>query len=440
MITDPTGVDQILRSAYADAAATIQPDDLQAEAPPPVRPARREGAAANWSRRAIPLAAAAAVVAVVVTAGLVQAALRPGPRPTSGAASGPMAYAATGQDTVIPISLASGTALAPIRLGVVGYPAGLAISPDGRTIYEATSSGAVTPVDVATRHAGRPIRVGGFPLAMVMSPDGRIGYVLESSSGVAVVNFVTGQKMTFIKVSGAAEFAITPNGRTVYVANSEGSAVTPIDTATDTAGSPIRTAVNAGPPVITIAPDGKTAYILGGRRGGPVVTSVITPISTAANVAGRPIDLGKVAVQAMTISPDSRTAYVWSGNGAIRIDLVSGTARQTITLPGTPYGYRIAISPDGRTVYALRGRSNMLYRISAATGGVPLPIRLSSAQWLADADVFGPGGKTLYVLSDPADGTARYAPSIITPVNVAKGTVGNAIRLPSVAIDIAFSR
>jgi YVTN family beta-propeller protein len=66
---------------------------------------------------------------------------------------------------------------------------------------------------------------------------------------------------------------------TAYVANGDGNKVTPINTATSKAGTPI--VVGSGPSQIAITPNGKTAYVI---AGGSVV-----PISTATSTALKPI-------------------------------------------------------------------------------------------------------------------------------------------------------
>src|SRR4051812_22409388 len=48
--------------------------------------------------------------------------------------------------------------------------------------------------------------------------------------------------------------------RTAYVANFSDDTVTPVNTATNTAGTPI--SVGDGPTRIAITPDGKTAYVV----------------------------------------------------------------------------------------------------------------------------------------------------------------------------------
>jgi DNA-binding beta-propeller fold protein YncE len=54
---------------------------------------------------------------------------------------------------------------------------------------------------------------------------------------------------------------ITPNGKMIYVVDSAGLAatVTPISTATNTPGKPIK--VGSNPYAIVITADGKTAYV-----------------------------------------------------------------------------------------------------------------------------------------------------------------------------------
>ena len=67
---------------------------------------------------------------------------------------------------------------------------------------------------------------------------------------------------------------------TAYVANDGSGTVTPIPTATNTAGPPIT--VGGNPYAIAITPDGKTAYVANDIGAGTV-----TPIATATNTAGR---------------------------------------------------------------------------------------------------------------------------------------------------------
>ena len=101
---------------------------------------------------------------------------------------------------------------------------------------------------------------------------------------------------------------MTPDGKTVYVIS--GTTVTPIATATNTPGKPIQVGVADDlpdrPGGIAITPDGKTAYIAN------VDSGTVTPITMATNTTGEPIRVGK-APGPIAITPDGKTAYVANG-------------------------------------------------------------------------------------------------------------------------------
>ena len=64
--------------------------------------------------------------------------------------------------TVTPIDLTTQTAGTPIPVG--SNPAGIAVTPDGKTAYVTNSdSHDVTPIDTATNTAGTPISVPSAP-------------------------------------------------------------------------------------------------------------------------------------------------------------------------------------------------------------------------------------------------------------------------------------
>ena len=97
---------------------------------------------------------------------------------------------------------------------------------------------------------------------------------------------------------------ITPDGRTAYVSSSEGRnrTVTPISTATNTPGTPIRVGLGLN---IAITPDGKTLYAAAPHE--------VVPISTVTNTPGKPIPVRYETPGEILITPDSRSrpAYSW---------------------------------------------------------------------------------------------------------------------------------
>jgi YVTN family beta-propeller protein len=95
---------------------------------------------------------------------------------------------------------------------------------------------------------------------------------------------------------------------TAYVVNAGSGTVTPITTATNTAGHPITT--GSDPWAIAITPDGTTAYVANHNSG------TVTPITTATNTAGTPITTGTYPdAIAITITPPAAASHEIKGYG-----------------------------------------------------------------------------------------------------------------------------
>ena len=89
-------------------------------------------------------------------------------------------------------------------------------------------------------------------------------------------------------VAAPAAWARSGNQGTAYVTNAGSDSVTPIRTAANTAGTPIK--VGSIPVGIAITPNGTTAYVANAD------SNTVTPIRTAANTAGTPIKVGSLSL------------------------------------------------------------------------------------------------------------------------------------------------
>jgi YVTN family beta-propeller protein len=258
---------------------------------------------------------------------------------------GTTAYVSSFFGTITPINLVTGLAETPITMGTNFFVGPIAITPDGSTAYVGNeNTGAVVPVDLATKAIGTPIpactstpddRSGGI----VISPDGATAYVsCTLSNSVVPINTSTNATESPIFVApGPSALAITPNGATLYVANSgvfdvvngqvmqisDGTTVTPVDLATGTAGHPIT--VGTEPEAVAITPDGTTAYVTN------AASNTVSPIDIATNTAGSPIAVNGIspAPDAIAITPDGATAYVIA-NGIVPIDTATNTTGTAI--------------------------------------------------------------------------------------------------------------
>jgi YVTN family beta-propeller protein len=306
-----------------------------------------------------------------------------------------------------------------------------------------SGGGTVTPIDVATDTAGKPINVSGESVAMAIAPDGKTAYIaIGASNGGALptsdqsmipINLATGTPGKAIDLQNPPdEIVITPDGKTAYIINGfPSSTLTPVDLATNTPGKPIKLSVE--PVAIAMAPQGKTAYVtVATGTGTPPnfrATYEFVPIDLATHKLGKRVRLsGKP--EAIAIAPDGKTAYVttYSSSGAVTpIDLTTNTAGKPIKVGGKPlamafYGdpMAIAITPDGTTAYVANGASSTVTPIDLATNTAGKPINLSGKPG-ADAIAITPDGTTAYVANQPS--------STVTPIDLATNTAGKPIKV-----------
>jgi DNA-binding beta-propeller fold protein YncE len=477
MVTDLSQLEDRLRAAYSEAAATVGPDDISEHPPTATSQVRWRAAARTASRRGTALAAAAAVLLIVITATVIPQMLQSGSRHTgtAGLLHSHMAYVVTQRDMLIPVNLATGATLKPIPLGVAGGESGESISPDGTMVYVLTVRGQLVPVDVATGKADRPINVGGVSQDLVTTPNRKAAYVLEPPYGVVAVDLANRTALGLIKVHGADGFALTPDGKTLYILgtggtgpvttrSSAGLVLTAIDTATN---ATIATVALTGPdlrrgwyvqlePSVAMAPDGKTVYVgfelLDARSNRS--KAEIVPVDVASNTERTPIDAGQVDAGqgsgGLTISPDSQTGYLQAAGSVIAVDLRTGATLHSIPLPaGLQNGYDLALSPDGRRLYMIQSIDPAVVPVDTATGTPMRPIQLdpphcqgkadSMACWYAWDGVFAPGGKTLYILSYYFYPKGALIAGQMLPLDAATGAVGKPIDFPAGLQAVVFS-
>jgi DNA-binding beta-propeller fold protein YncE len=164
-------------------------------------------------------------------------------------------------NAVIPINLATNTALAPIAIATPGFASGLAIAHGGRTVY-VLSTRSVTPIDTATNQAEPAINLpanAGNAYSIALAPNGKTMYAL-SPRGLVPIRTASRTVLPMIsvpKIQPVTELAISPDGKTIYVGVfthrlpaqhgitlHSGGGVVPISTATNTAGQAINLGVS----------------------------------------------------------------------------------------------------------------------------------------------------------------------------------------------------
>jgi DNA-binding beta-propeller fold protein YncE len=262
---------------------------------------------------------------------------------------------------VVPYSVATGQ---PGKAISVGHDAEAALVAPNGTLYVG-SKGIVTRISTATNTAGPPINVHVDVASMVITPDGKTLYVADDNTGVVVpVSTATNTPGKPIKVGRDSAItdqtlAITPNGKTLYVAEVSG-AIIPISTATGRKGAPFK--VSGQPEAIAITPNGKTAYVI---RGGPL--SAVSPLDLATHHVGKSIPVPGLAEWIM-MSPDGKTVYIgYLGGPVIPINTATnvkgpffGWSQLTMAMAFTPGGGSTAYTCGWKGIIPVSTRTDTL--------------------------------------------------------------------------------
>jgi DNA-binding beta-propeller fold protein YncE len=313
-------------------------------------------------------------------------------------------------------------------------PSALAVSPDGKSVYVVAartvarlvrdpSTGAITqPAGTGgciSSNASTPcaqVRGLGAPASVAVSPDGKNVYVASVFRGIAVLdrNPATGAltqpagKAGCISEYGAmgtctdghglkrpSAVDVSPDGKTVYVASEKSNAVARLDrnsatgALTQASGAPgcvgLGPACTHGhglraPVAVVVSPDGASVYAAA-RDSSAVVrldrNTTTGAISQPKGTAGCVAPSGSCAKShgldgpvSVAVSPDGKSVYAASNASAAVLRLNRNPATGAISQPAGAAGCigefgapcadghaltaptSVAVSPDGKTVYA----------------------------------------------------------------------------------------
>ncbi|HEY2128016.1 MAG TPA: beta-propeller fold lactonase family protein [Streptosporangiaceae bacterium] len=258
------------------------------------------------------------------------------------------------------------TPKSPRTAATAGVPSGIiAISPDGKNAYvpagKAISQYRISPATgKLTPMPPRKVAGAGFPIGIKVAPDGRYLYITSGTNCKAP----KGSKGS--KGSGCTALAKASTVSVFRISPATGAL----------SAKPVQTvATGQNPQMITIAPDGKSAYVTGGNTiwqySISPATGRLTPMSPATVATGKsPHDLAVAPdgknLYVITVGDDTIAQYaITPRSGALSARPVS-TAR-TVSAPEA-----IALSPDGKNAYVTSEHEGALsqFAISPVTGKI----------------------------------------------------------------------
>jgi hypothetical protein len=287
-----------------------------------------------------------------------------------------------------------------------------------------------------------------------IAPNGKLAYATELGAwpsdakdtryALVAINLATGVQRNLVNAGNGFGWVMSPDGQTAYDRLAAGE-VPVVDLATGTQLPPIKLRAPGIAYSLAFAPDGRTLYAASAsasaRLGGPSVSMWLTPIRTAANAAAKPIEVQQTGYEPqITVAPDGKTGYVSGGRYLSPVNLAVGTALKAIRLPA-----EFAHLPS---VFGISSNSEFGYEYLPRPDPVQLIINLRSGSVLKPVAL--PGGYSQSEPAFPAGGSTIYVPAAVNrgalpaqgalfPVQAATGQIGKPILFSGVPNGIVLA-
>ncbi|HEY1309093.1 MAG TPA: bifunctional YncE family protein/alkaline phosphatase family protein [Vicinamibacterales bacterium] len=221
-------------------------------------------------------------------------------------ANGSRVYIALNQTNLVAV-IDTATRAILTRIPVGTYPYTTVMSADGTKVYVSNWGGRVPgPTDTTD---------GMFPVAV----DPRTG--IPISGTVSVISTATNTVMTSIDVGlHPTGMALSPDGSRLYVTNANSDTVSVIDTATDSVAKTIHVGhlgpgrvpiLGSSPNAVTVSPDGRTLYVANASEN---AIAVVDPDADSANAVRGLIPTGWYPT-AVALDATGDQLFIASGYG-----------------------------------------------------------------------------------------------------------------------------
>lgn len=277
-------------------------------------------------------------------------------------------------------------------------PRGIHASPDGKFIYVALSGSPIAgpgvdestlpPADKAADGIGvydvaqgklvKMIKSGSDPEEFAISADGKVLFVSnEDVAGISVLDLATEKIVATLPTGEEPEgVELSPDGKFVYATSEDAGTIYKIDTATRTVLNSLR--VGRRPRTIAWTPDGKRVWVNAENDGTVVLVDVEKNAIIETILLGEP---GVVKPMAVLLSKDATKLYVSTGRGKklFVLDTATRKVETSFEVGQRPWG--IALSPDGKTLYSANGPSNDLSVVDLVSKTVTKKVKLTGSPW-----------------------------------------------------------
>ncbi|GGM29530.1 hypothetical protein GCM10011351_14530 [Paraliobacillus quinghaiensis] len=272
-----------------------------------------------------------------------------------------------GEGTISIIDPTTNKEVDKIELGTKQASHGIALSPDGQTIYSGTGFEGMSliAINATTKEVENEISFDQGVHGIDIGPDGKYVYVsLNPGLGVNGGSLATMDTESFELVenvdtgNGPAHVAVSSSGKQVWVANVNDNSVSVIDTATNNVLKTIE--VGEVPNEVAITPDEKFVFVAN------VESDLLSVIGTGSLEVIKTIEAGD-GPHGVTVSPDGTEVWVSNNNSNDIYVIDTSTLTIKTIIPTGSYANHTAFSEDGKWVYVTNRESNDLVKIDQVT-------------------------------------------------------------------------
>lgn len=278
-------------------------------------------------------------------------------------------------------------------------PRGIHASPDGKLLYIALSGSPIAGpgvdestlpppdksadgigvFDIAQNKLVRTIEGGSDPENFAVSKDGKWIYVSnEDDDGVSFIDLTAGKLVPpTIKTGDEPEgVSLTADGKTIYSTNEADGTVSVIDV---NGRSLVKTfKVGRRPRNVVFLGDGQHAFVNAENDGTVGLIDMTKNEMTGTIPLGTP---GDIKPMGMVLSLDAKKLYVTTGKGKKVFVIDTGTNQVVTSFEVGQRPWGIALSPDGKTLFTANGPSQDVSIVDTATNAVTKKVKATGGPW-----------------------------------------------------------
>jgi YVTN family beta-propeller protein len=243
------------------------------------------------------------------------------------------------------------------RWHLKGWVAAMTVTPDGKRVY-AAAGGRISIFDTERNNLSFEEIPNLDAEFLAVSPDGRRLYLVGDGWPNSKVTVVSTENYSVVATIGvgksAAGITVASDGRKAYVANGDDDTISVVDIVSDTISATIP--VGAGPRGVALTPDDKKLYVTcsprlpAERPGADFPDSEVAVIDTARGIVSANINFTDNRPVGVMVTPDGREVYVVNENrGTVSvINVSSDEVIATIRVGDQPRSITNFIGPGPR--------------------------------------------------------------------------------------------